>query len=250
MEADRRNIVGCVLVTAIVAGACASGRAGGDPGAAAAPDAESGRWLVQFDVSTDPIRRAAVQAAQDLGQSITERLRLPRDITVRFADCDQEQTTWSRERREVLLCDGTVRGVAQALQQALPVAGALAGQDATGALVAVTRFLLARQLGKAFVDLLAHGEPPAADREADEFAALLLLGDPKLSSDVRTAARVLPLIPTAGSDGVVARADRARGEALECLARTPRPEVASECGAAITARLAWWERRLEIIRLK
>ncbi|MGH7445100.1 MAG: hypothetical protein ACREKM_09500 [Longimicrobiales bacterium] len=167
-----------------------------------------GRWLiVTDDASTDPIRLTALQAAKDVGRSIAERLHLPRDITIRLDSCGDGAPQPAGDGSELLLCDEAVREVANALKR-VPVVNELANADDAGdALLSVTRFLLAQQLGYALVDQLLPQAPQPSVREADEFAALFLLGDPRLSHDVSSAAQVLPFIHALPDGAVAAHVD-------------------------------------------
>ncbi|MGH7443886.1 MAG: hypothetical protein ACREKM_03375, partial [Longimicrobiales bacterium] len=188
------------LLLSFLAPACASAGNATPPSSPA-----GGRWLiVTDDASTDPIRLTALQAAKDVGRSIAERLHLPRDITIRLDRCEDGAPQPAGDGSELLLCDEAVRDVANALKH-VPIVNELANADDAGdALLSVTRFLLAQQLGYALVDQLLPQAPQPSLREADEFAALFLLGDSRLSHDVSSAAHVLPFIG-ALPDGTLAR---------------------------------------------
>lgn len=239
----------CAATTAVIALTAGCGAARSAPAGMPAPAAAPvGRWLVQSEGAMTPIRQAAVDAARDLGRSIAARLRLPRDITVRLDRCEDRQTGWLRESSEVRLCDETVRGVADALGGTMDT-GDDAG-NASDVLRSVTRFLLAQQLGRAMTDLLGLGGDASARQQADEFAALFLLGDPALSQDVGSAARVLPLIRHVPGEPLLSPAmQAARTDALLCLAQGASADGSDLCREQLKARLAWWETRLGTVRL-
>lgn len=248
MTRVRIGVAGCAAITAITLTAGCGAARSAPAGMAAPAAAPVGRWLVQSEGAMTPLRQAAVDAARDLGRSIAARLRLPRDITVRLDRCEDRQTGWLRESSEVRLCDETVRGVADAL-------GGTDTDDDSGsagdALRSVTRFLLAQQLGRAMTDLLGLGGDDAGAQQADEFAALFLLGDPALSHDVSSAARVLPLIRHVPGEPMLSPAmQAARTDALLCLAQGASADGSDLCREQLKARLAWWENRLGTVRLK
>lgn len=252
-----RTLPARFLLLGLLAPACAS------TGQATPSSSNSGgRWLiVTDDESTDPIRMTALQAAKDVGRSITERLHLPRDITIRLDSCEDGAPRPADDGSEVLLCDEAVRDVANALKR-VPVVDELAhAEDAGDALLSVTRFLLAQQLGYALVDQLLPQAPTPSVGEADEFAALFLLGDPRLSHDVSSAAQVLPFIGAVPNEALALRAGEtadstasnvatARVESLRCLSEGATANTSTACRERLTASLSVWQRRLPTVRLR
>jgi putative metallopeptidase DUF4344 len=159
------------LGVALGAGACQT-REAREPPAPPAPDLPvGGRFIAEYGPATAEFEdfRAGLVANRFLdtiASRLNDSLRIPKDVTLATAHCDEPNASYQPEKRQVILCYELFRALSERFDNEV-------GGDylVTGTLV----FALMHELGHGLIDVL---ELPTTGREedaVDQLATILLL---------------------------------------------------------------------------
>lgn len=219
-----------------------------------------GHFVVQPPQVTSAQMRAVAREMQDSGtlQALADSLNaifvLPRDVGLRFAQCDEANAYYDSETREIRMCLELLQGMSETLE------GQFDGEDETadalaGAFIAV----VLHEVGHALVDVL---EIPVTGREedaVDQLSAWMLIEANDVDSVLGAAASYYTELDIGDEDFAGEHSlDRQRYYNLVCWAYGSDPdnsqaliddwelpqERAEQCGAEYALLDRSWTRLL------
>lgn len=199
------------------------------PGRAAIA-ADSGRFVVLAPEVTSAEMRAAAKEMQDSGtlqefaKSLNDIFVLPRNVGLRFAQCDEANAWYDTEAREISICLELLEGMAETLDGQFDTEDATADALA-GAFIAV----LLHEVGHALVDVL---EIPVTGREedaVDQLSAWMLIEADDVQSVLGAAASYYTDIEVGDAEYAGEHSlDRQRYYNLVCWAYGSAPDDSQE----------------------
>lgn len=243
----RRSFVSALVVIAVIAAGCAgrdeqpptnaadAGSSGSETAVAAA-DSDTGTMVVQYEDATTPEAqrgRDLMQKAgvlEQLAADVTATYKLPYDIPLIAAQCDEANDFWSPDDQAMTMCYEDV-------DESLEIFDEAGDPDPEGAArrVAIASFF--HELGHMLIDIY---QLPATGREedvADQLAASILLGpdddgnaDPDYVQAAKDQAREYQIYaqqaePDEEFFADVHTLDRARAYNFECWIYGSDPEA-------------------------